>query len=94
MLGLLPPQYQLLQSDTSQSAVLINIYNVLGLLFKVMTGEKQYLYKRCLYLSLSINIADAPPPPLQITANPSLALFCFTTFIRVVVIRAPEDPIG
>ena len=39
-------------------------------------------------------IADAPPPPLQMAAAPSFALFCSNTFSNVINIRAPEHPNG
>jgi hypothetical protein len=38
---------------------------------------------------LSITIADAPPPPLQIAAAPVLALFC-SIHLGVTMILAPE----
>ncbi len=39
-------------------------------------------------------MALAPPPPLQIPAAPSLALFCLSTWIRVTSILTPEHPSG
>lgn len=35
--------------------------------------------------------AEAPPPPLQMEATPIFPLFCFKTFIKVTMIRAPEQ---
>jgi hypothetical protein len=37
-------------------------------------------------------MADAPPPPLQIAAAPVFALFCSSTFNKVMIIRTPEQP--
>ena len=44
------------------------------------------------YCKLSITIADAPPPPLQMPAHPILPFFSLRTLRRVVVILAPEAP--
>jgi ABC-type microcin C transport system duplicated ATPase subunit YejF len=44
--------------------------------------------------TISITIALAPPPPLQIAAAPIFPLFCFNTFINVTIIRAPLQPNG
>ena len=44
--------------------------------------------------ALSITIAEAPPPPLQIAAAPNFALFCARTLIKVTIILAPEHPSG
>ena len=46
------------------------------------------------YQTISIIIALAPPPPLQIAAAPIFPLFCFNTFISVTIIRAPLQPNG
>lgn len=46
------------------------------------------------YCKLSITIADAPPPPLQMPAHPILPFFSLRTLRRVVVILAPEAPRG
>jgi len=45
-------------------------------------------------LSLSNTIADAPPPPLQILAQPIVASFLFNTLYKFPMIRAPDIPIG
>jgi hypothetical protein len=44
--------------------------------------------------AFSITIAEAPPPPLQIAAAPTFALFCSRTLIKVTIILAPEQPSG
>jgi hypothetical protein len=44
------------------------------------------------YCNDSITMADAPPPPLQIPAQPILPFFSFSTPRSVVVILAPEAP--
>ena len=45
-------------------------------------------------LSLSMMIADAPPPPLQILAIPICPFFYFKTFRSVTMILAPLHPSG
>lgn len=44
------------------------------------------------YCSDSMTMAEAPPPPLQIPAQPTLPFFSLSTLSRVVVILAPEAP--
>lgn len=44
------------------------------------------------YCKLSITIAEAPPPPLQMPAHPILPFFSLSTPRRVVVILAPLAP--
>ena len=47
-----------------------------------------------MFYNFSINIAEAPPPPLQIAATPIFALFCSNTFSKVTKILDPEFPNG
>src|SRR5690606_36603269 len=68
---------------------------------KIENGEQNIdsvVYSLCSVLYslvyLSITIADAPPPPLQIAAAPRFALFCSNTLISVTMILAPEHPRG
>jgi hypothetical protein len=46
------------------------------------------------YWRFSMTMAEAPPPPLQIPATPILALLSLRTVVRVVTMRAPEQPRG
>ncbi len=39
-------------------------------------------------------MAEAPPPPLQIAAQPILPFFSLRTFIKESIILLPEAPIG
>ena len=43
---------------------------------------------------LSIRIAEAPPPPLQILAIPTVPFFYLRTFIKLRIILAPLVPSG
>lgn len=41
-----------------------------------------------------MTIADAPPPPLQMLAQPITPSFCFKTLYNEQIILAPDDLIG
>lgn len=55
------------------------------------SGQHQSLHQD---QHVSITIADAPPPPLQMAATPNLADFASRTVISRTMIAAPEAPIG
>lgn len=38
-----------------------------------------------------MTMAEAPPPPLQILAHPMVPSFCFSTWYREQMMRAPDD---
>lgn len=56
--------------------------------------NRHFISKIGYYYTFSMISAEAPPPPLQMAAIPTLASLWVSTLLRVVRIRAPEAPSG